>query len=310
MWYNSTMISEGIKDHSTFTELHPAVTTIYFVLVIGITMFSNEPVFLSISFAAAALYHILLKGVREIRNIIIITVVVAGITTVINGFFTHNGETVLFYIGSNRITAEAFAFAAGMSLMLVAVIQWFVCFSIITTSDKMIYVFGAVLPVIGLMISIIFRSIPLLQKRFSDIDAAQKAMGHGEDKGFFRKARQKLKEISILIAWSLEASIDTADSMTARGYGLHGRTSFHLFKFEKRDALAIVIGAVCGAACIAGCVFGIGRIYYYPVVRPSNPDLDGGVKILFYVLFALLAAIPFFYELYGEYQWRKYESVN
>lgn len=303
------MIREGIKDHSTFTELHPAVTTVYFVLVIGITMFSNEPVFLAISFAAAALYHILLKGVREIKNIVIITVIVTAVTTLINGFFTHNGETVLFYIGSNRITAEAFAFAAGMSLMLCAVIQWFVCFSTITTSDKMIYVFGALLPVIGLLLSIIFRSIPLLQKRYSDIDAAQKAMGHGDGKGFMRKARQILKQVSILIAWSLEASIDTADSMTARGYGLHGRTSFHLFRFEKKDILAAVLTAAAGAASVAGCAFGTGRIYYYPKVRPSDPDMDPYLNILFYCLFVLLVIIPFLYELYGETRWKKYEST-
>ncbi len=303
------MIREGIKDHSAFTELHPIVTTIYFVIVIGITMFCNEPVFLTISFAAAVFYRILLKGVREIRSILIMTAVVAGITTLINGFFTHNGETVLFYIGSNRITAEAFAFAAGMSLMLCAVIQWFVCFSIITTSDKMIFIFGAILPVIGLMVSIIFRSIPLLQKRYADIDAAQKAMGHKNEGGFMRKVRQAMKQISILIAWSLEASIDTADSMTARGYGLHGRTSFHLFRFEAKDVLAMFVTALFGAAGVAGCALGVGRMYYYPKVRPVEPGLTSGVSAAFYILFAALAAIPFLIELYGELRWRKYESV-
>ena len=141
------MLSEGIRDHNTFAELHPIVTTVWFLLVTGVTMFSNAPWILGASLVMSTLYRILLNGKKDIKGSLILIAGATVLVTLINGLFTHNGATVLFYIGSNRITLEAFAFGLGMSLMFSAVAQWLICFSIITTSDKMIYIFGAVLPV-------------------------------------------------------------------------------------------------------------------------------------------------------------------
>ncbi len=303
------MLSEGIKDHNTFAELHPAVTTVWFVLVTGVTMFSNAPWVLLLSLIMATVYRILLNGKQDLKGSIILIVGATVLVTLINGLFTHNGATVLFYIGSNRITWEAFAFGLGMSMMFSAVAQWLICFSVITTSDKMIYIFGAFLPVIGLVLSIIFRSIPLLRKRFSDIDAAQKAMGRGSGKGLIRRGRQLVKEMSILTAWSLEASIDTADSMTARGYGLHGRTSFHLYRFERRDVVSLIGILACGAVVIFGCVKDAARIYYYPTIRTDISTLPPAGKAVFALVLAVLFVLPIVIDLVGEYTWRKYEST-
>ena len=303
------MFSEGIRDHNTFAELHPVVTTVWFVLVTGVTMFSNAPWILGLSLAAATAYRILLNGKQDLKGSLILIVCATVLVTLINGLFTHNGATVLFYIGSNRITLEAFMYGLCMSMMFSAVAQWLICFSVITTSDKMIYVFGAFLPVIGLVISIIFRSIPLLRKRFSDIDAAQKAMGRGLEKGFVKRIRQLVKEMSILTAWSLEASIDSADSMTARGYGLHGRTSFHLYRFERRDMASFIVILACGAVVLAGCVKNASRIYYYPTIRTDISGLPPLYKTVFAAVFVFMLLFPFLIDFYGEYVWRKYEST-
>ena len=47
--------------------------------------------------------------------------------------------------------------------------------------------------------------------------------------------------------WSLENAIETADSMKSRGYGLPGRTAFSIFRFDRRDKLALPV--------LLGCVF-------------------------------------------------------
>lgn len=307
--YDNHMISEGIKDHNTFAQLHPIVTTVWFILVTGVTMFSNAPWVLGLSLFMATAYRILLNGKKDLKSSLILIIGATVLVTVINGFFTHNGATVLFYIGANRITLEAFIFGLCMSMMFTAVAQWLICFSVITTSDKMIYIFGSILPVIGLVLSIIFRSIPLLRKRFSDIDAAQKAMGRAYKKGLVRKGRQLVKEISILTAWSLESSIDTADSMTARGYGLHGRTSFHLYHFERRDAVSLTCIAACAAVVIFGCVKNASRIYYYPTVRLDISELSPAGMAVFVCVLILLLVTPVLIDLAGEYAWRKYEST-
>ncbi len=42
-----------------------------------------------------------------------------------------------------------------------------------------------------------------------------------------------------MVTWSLENAIETADSMRARGYGLPGRTSFSIYRFDSRDSSAL-----------------------------------------------------------------------
>ena len=49
----------------TFSSYHPAVSMLYFVLVIGLTMFLNHPVCLGISLIGALTYSIYLKGKRR-----------------------------------------------------------------------------------------------------------------------------------------------------------------------------------------------------------------------------------------------------
>ena len=44
--------------------------------------------------------------------------------------------------------------------------------------------------------------------------------------------RSALRVFSIVVTWSLESGLITADSMRCRGYGLPGRTSFSLYRLS------------------------------------------------------------------------------
>ena len=203
------MESKCIGENSEFASYHPLVNLLYFVFVIGITMFSLSPYFLAVTLLFSWLYSILLKGKKGIKMNLAMGISILVIMTVVNLFFNNNGETVLLYINTNRITAESIGYGIAGGIMLLSVVVWFSCFNVIMSSDKLIYLFGKAAPVLGLTLSMIFRFIPLLQSRFAEISIGQKCMGRGHDQGsLIKRARQFTKEISILIAWSLEASIE------------------------------------------------------------------------------------------------------
>ena len=299
------MNRDGLGDSSTFAGWHPLVTTVYYAVVISFTMFCGSPVFLAISLAAAFLHSAIIKGASSIKGSIML---IAGLTVfaaLINVLFTHNGETVLFYIGGNRITLEAFVYGLVMSMVISSVIMWFSGFGQVMTSDKLIYVFGRMAPSIGLVVSMIFRFIPLLKERYSEIHAGQTALGRGSLKGLMPKIRQTLKEVSILVSWSLEASIESADSMTARGYGLRGRTSFHLFRFDSREAARLILVIGLGACASAARLLGAGVMYIYPVIRPGDEDVPFAVKLAGIASFILLALLPAAADIYGDYRWKR-----
>ncbi len=148
----------------------------------------------------------------------------------------------------------------------------------------------------------VFRFIPLLKNRFREIKMGQECMGRHVEKGLFAKTRQLCKEISILISWSLEASIETSDSMEARGYGLHGRTSFHLFKMSPTDYKMLAVIAATGTMSAIGCALGKTSIYFYPIIKFAEWD---AMRIITLASFTALLAAPVVLDIAGERKWQQ-----
>lgn len=296
---------QGLGDGSTFASCHPAVNFLFFALAIGITMFSMDPVFLIVTILASWSWSFLLSGKKSVKTNLMLTVPVVIVMVVINGLFTHNGATVLFFLNDARITMEALLFGLAGAVMLVAVIVWFGCFNVIMTSDKLIYLFGKAAPVLGLTLSMIFRFIPLLKSRYQEISMGQRCMGRHTERNWIDRIRQTAKEVSILISWSLEASIETSDSMEARGYGLKGRSSFHLFKFTNRDKCLMAFFLLVGGIAAVGCILGKTTIYYYPKIVLGNWDVW---KVITLVCYVILLAAPIFIDMMGERKWQAYKS--
>lgn len=297
------IFKEGIGEGSTFAGCHPAVNLIFFLFAIGITMFSVSPAFLAVTLIFSWIYSVLLNGTGVIKTNLIFTVPIVVIMAGINTLFTHNGATVLFYLNNSRITLEALLYGLAAAVLLSSVIVWFSCFNVVMTADKLIYIFGKAAPVLGLTLSMIFRFIPLLKSRFREISMGQKCMGRHVEGGFLARIRQTAKEVSILISWSLEAAIETSDSMEARGYGLPGRTSFHLFKMTPADKKILAAVLVTGLTAAAGCAMGKTSIYYYPKVALGQWDVLTAVT---FAAYCLLLAAPVIIDIMGEIKWQQY----
>lgn len=297
------MFKDGLGEGSTFAGCHPAVNLIFFLFTIGITMFSMSPVFLAATLVFSWLYSILLNGKKAIKSNLLFTLPIVVIMAVINTLFTHNGATVLFYVNNSRITLEALLYGLAAAVLLSSIIVWFSCFNVVMTSDKLIFIFGKAAPVLGLTLSMIFRFIPLLKARFREISMGQRCMGRHVTGGFMAKLRQVTKEVSILISWSLEAAIETSDSMEARGYGLPGRTSFHLFKMTPTDKVLLTGISISGIIGAVGCALGKTSIYYYPKVVLGQWDI---MTVITFAAYIALLAVPVIADILGEIKWQQY----
>lgn len=295
-------LKEGLGEAAAFYRSHPMLNFTYFVFVIGVTMFSMHPAFLLTSFVLAWCYSFVLRGVRALKFNCLVMLPMILLMTLLNTLNVHNGVTVLFYLNDNRITLEAIVYGLASAVMLTSVIIWFSCFTTIITADKFVYLFGRVAPVLALTLSMIMRYIPLLKNRFREISAAQRCMGRGvKGCSWLERLRLLGKEVSILLAWSLEASIESADSMEARGYGLRGRTSFHLFRFAGGEkwllAAMLLLGGVAAYACAAGAT----SIYYYPTIILPRLSVLQAVSLAAYLLLLLA---PLILDLRGMRQWK------
>ena len=292
----------GLGESANFYRAHPLVNFAYFAFVIGVTMFSNHPAFLLVSFAAGWFYSVLLQGKKAVKFNCIILLPAIVIMTLINTLNVHNGVTVLFYLNDNRITLEAIVYGVVSAVLLTSVIIWFRCFNAVFTADKFIYLFGRVAPVLALTLSMILRYIPMLKTRFHQVAEGQRCMGRGlKGGGLISRVKVFGKELSILIAWSLEASIESADSMEARGYGLHGRTSFHLFRFAGGERSELAVMLALGGIAAWACATGRTSVYYYPAILLPGLSAAQAVSLAAY---AALMLLPPILDIKGAREWK------
>lgn len=83
----------------TFSTYHPFLNLMYFLGVLGITMFVTHPVLLGISFVTAVVYSCLLKGIgRTIKFNLVFAIPSMVIVALINPLFNHYGVTVIGYL--------------------------------------------------------------------------------------------------------------------------------------------------------------------------------------------------------------------
>lgn len=288
-----------------FETFNPLVIFIYFAMVIGTGVSMSSPFIMAVFTVCGWIYAIYLKGARAIKSNLLMTVPVVLFITIFNTLFTHQGNAILFYINNNPITKEAITFGIFSGFMFASVLIWFSCFNRIVNGEMIMYLFSRISSFFGLLISMILRYIPLLKKRYIDISAGQWCMYQGQEQKGFVRLKTGLKKVSILTSWSLESSIESADSMAARGYGLKGRTSFVLYKMSLRDILMIGLVIFCGAVSIYFAITGKNEMIFYPDVKMPKLTLKG---VLSGAWFLVLTLMPVITDIAGEIKWRKSES--
>lgn len=277
----------------SFTELHPAVTGLYFAVVLGITMCVPEPGLLAVSFVSAAVYLLRLKGRRGGRMILLGVLPAAIAAAFINAAFNHEGATILCYLpDGNPLTLESVLYGLNASVMLAAAALWFGCVTAVMTSEKIVCIFGKVLPSLGLLISMMLRFLPRFTEMLRETGEARRGLGIADEDrkgGKTAKVRDAVGNMSAVLGRALENSADTADSMRARGWGLPGRGSFYPKRFTERDRSAAAFIVFCGFSVVSGALAGGFGFRFYPTIKVSE---RGPLTVFFLVMFAALGFMP------------------
>lgn len=284
-----------MKSIDLFSSYHPIVNFLYFVLCIGFTMVFMHPAILIISLLAAFLYGMLLNGKKTLLFSVKYMIPVIFFTAVINPAFNHQGKTFLLYLPTgNVLTAESIIYGVAAGVMLAAVLIWFNCFSSVITSDKFVYLFGRIIPVLSLVLSMTLRLIPKFRRQLHEVCDAQRALGRDISSGsLWQRTKTAISVFSILITWSLEDSIETADSMKSRGYGTKHRTAFSIYTWKKRDSYALIYLLILGSFVIISSLMGNLFWRYFPDIRGMTNQM---FSVFTYIAFAGICITPIFID--------------
>lgn len=275
----------------TFSEYHPTINFLYFGLIIGFSMFLMHPVALCISCVCAVAYSVYLEGKKAISFTLKFALPMMIMAALINPAFNHAGITIICYLPTgNPLTLESILYGIAAAAMLAAVLLWFRCYNAIMTSDKFVYLFGRLIPSLSLVLSMTLRFVPKFASQFQIVKEAQENMGRDVvNGGVIRRVKNAVKVLSIMITWSLENAIETADSMKSRGYGLNGRTAFSIYRFDERDKNALLWLIFLGGYLFFGTLAGGLKWRYFPNIKGM---LLQPFTISFYIAYLLMALTP------------------
>lgn len=310
---------------SGFKGYHPLVNVLFFISIIAFGMLLRHPVYLVISFISSTAYYLKLSEKDGRKTVFRFLLPMLLFVVIINSFFNHYGVITLFILPSgNNFTFEALVMGIVSGITVVSVIQWFFCCNEVVTEDKFMHIFGRILPKGALIVSMILRFVPLYRRRYKEISQARKCMGLNGTDSFICKMKNTFKNIGILVSWSFENAIETADSMKARGYGLKGRTYYSRFQWHTGDTLALILLVLFDALIIFGLVSNSAYCIYNPYVIINQPseigttyiinELNltinpfGFLSIISLIAFTLLCFLPLTIDLKEDIKWHRLQS--
>lgn len=291
-----------------FDSYHPMINFIYFTGAILCTVCFQHPVFLLISFGSAFVYSVKLGGWRNFcLNLLL--VLLAAIYGGWYSYYHHFGVTNLGenFIG-NQITLEAVVYGWVRGIQIITVLMWFFCIFTLITADKIVYLFGCISPKLSLFLSILLRSVPRIKKQAKKIEIFRAGIGRGIHQGtLWRRFRNLLALLSILITWTIENFMESSDSMKSRGYTLKGRTAFSIYRFDHRDRALVVSFSVCLTMVMMAVLFYDTRVSYDPVIC-WNPITWR--SWLFYGAYGVFLLLPMGLQIFGEITFSRLQTAK
>lgn len=284
---------------TAFDIFHPAVQGCYFAAVLVLSMVAFQPVCILISLSTGFAYSVFLRGWRASARSMLWQVPLMLVIMVVNPLFSASGSTELFRIGVRAVYLESLVYGMCMGALLVSVILWFSNASRVLTTDKVMALFGNAAPVIALMLSMAARLVPQFVRRGTEIETVQRACSGVRPRGVRERTASRIRLSSVLMGWSMEDSLETADAMRARGWGTsRKRTVYGRYRFRAADGIALAVVAVLVAVSAFLVGIACSQFTFYP--KLSTLAVWWG-----YAPYAALLLVPLGLQLAEETRWMR-----
>ena len=252
--------------HRTDPRLKILLVIAYIVLLFTINNFLGLALSLVL---LAGLYMLAKIPLRIIVKSLKPIIPIIAFTAILNLFFMGGEGEPLIHFWVIKVYKEGIAYAIFMAVRIVALIAGtglltYTTSPIVLTDaiERLLSPFAKLgLPVheLAMMMSIALRFIPTLIEETDKIMSAQKARGGDFESGnLIQKAKALIPILVPLFVSAFRRADELATAMECRCYhGGEGRTKLHVLKYESRDYVALVLGALVLALILVLRRFGI-----------------------------------------------------
>lgn len=265
---------------SAFDSCHPSIPTAFFALALALTMAAVQPALSAISLGCALLCAVRARGGRSVARSLVWQVPLIALVSVANPLFSASGSTVLFRFGYTLVYLESLCYGVVMGMLLVSTTVWFQTASSVLTSDKVMAVLGRRLPLVSLMVSMALRLVPRFVDRGREIALVHETCTSRSNSPYGESSRgrvgrvpsEKARQVSVLMGWSMEDSLETADAMKARGWCRNARrTRYRRWKVTAHDIAWMGVLACLGVLAVSVAWAATTQFVFYPVMSELKP---------------------------------------
>lgn len=197
-----------------FDACHPAVNFIFFAAVLYGSATFRHPVFLAIAYLCAFAYSVKRRGKRAAIFNLCLLPLGGGLCPVLQflpPFRCHSPEKKL--CGQQHDPGKPGVRPGDWSAVCHGVYVAGIYVPVMS-SDKVVYLFGKISPLLSLFLTILLRLIPRIGLETRRINLAQKGIGKGSNQGtIFQRFVNCLRIFSMLITWMISALALESDSM-------------------------------------------------------------------------------------------------
>ncbi len=275
-------------------ENHPAVDLFCFCSVIFFTVTFRHPTFLFCSLASALLYNVTLFNKKSFLYFFIFIPIFA-LLACLNPLVSHWGDTTLFNLFGDPkkpFTFEALCYGLNMALTFIAVIMWFFCYGKVMTSEKFVYLFSKIVPSISLMLVMIFRLLPSLSKKYTQIKEARLGARLNHGTSLWCRLKEVFAIGNTLFTRELEESFDMAKSMENRNYGKKKRSFYNDYNFSPKNFVILLVYALLSVLCSIGIIKKTVSAVFYPKISFTKIELNAGLSFIVFASFLILCLLP------------------
>ncbi len=253
------------EKQDAFSRFNPGVEFSFFIGAILFSVLFNHPAFIAVSLAGACSYFLCLKGRKGARRLLLYLPVFAAISLA-NPFFNTYGKTLLFNVFGRPYTLEALYYGMANAGVFCSMLIWYGCYGDVMTSDKFTSMFGSLIPSLSMLLMMILRLVPSFQRKTEQIRGARRCLGLTAEaqSSLSEKLESGTVVLSAMTSWALENSVITSDSMRSRGYGAGKRTSFSVYRFDRRDLAAALFLVACAVLTSVAGIKGFANATYTP----------------------------------------------
>ncbi len=260
---------------------HSFAIILYTIVLSTLALLYNNPLYLGCIFCITGIMIIRQRQLAPWGKFLLFSLTMVLFYTLCNPLFSSSGSTILWrsgrvpIIGRIRITLEALLYGMTMGGKLITIGSIFYLYNAWMDTDQALSFFSRFADRSALLFTMTVSLFPRLKREALEVGDIMRARGASIQQGsLFTRIKAVYPMWKVLLITALEGSLDMAEAMEARGYGIGRRTRYQTEIIAPSDRALIGCTLILLVLGIMSLGYGSGNMTFYPVITGSYIPWD------------------------------------